>query len=205
MAKTSLVFLALLLIFIALLFFMRETGMVHITNDIACDQSATTTDCDMLANLGEQQPGPWVSPDTAKPIEEWTSATGTPVSFAGYSFTLPPGWHGYVYDDGSGYKSVFVEHSSTLGGFSIECPPPGKGLEGATRLSSETRTLSEGNTTYDLRFEKWTYEPGQPWMFVWVYRSKDAAESSLVCLVQGSTDEVTVHAMSSLYETWSLK
>ncbi len=171
-----------------------------------CDQSATTTDCGSLASLPQNPPQPYVPPNPVQPIDEWTAATGTLISFFGFSFTLPSGWRGSVYGKGfAGGVHALVQSDSNDRGFTIDCPPDGKGLEAATRLSSEKRFFMTGGTTYSAAFEKWTAPGNEPWYFVWVRVhepgdfSTDA--SGTVCLAQGNATPDIEEALRSMYET----
>ncbi len=171
-----------------------------------CDQSATTTDCSKLPPPSGQ-PQPYIPPNAVQPLEEWTSATGTPITLSGFSFMLPSDWHGEVYDKPyAGGRHVLIQKSQNEPGFVIDCPPDGKGLEAASRLSSEERSFIANGITYSVAFEKWTAPGNEPWYFVWVRAhqlgdfSTDA--SGTVCLAQGSTDSDTEAAMQKLYETW---
>lgn len=173
---------------------------------LPCDQSATTTDCATLPPPSAQ-PQPYIPPNAVQPLEEWTSATGTPITLSGFSFFLPPGWHGEVYDKPyAGGRHVLIQESSDKPGFVIDCPPDGKGLEAATRLSTEERTFTAGTINYSIAFEKWTAPGNEPWYFVWVRAhepgdfSTDA--SGIVCLAEGSVSPDAEAAMEKMYETW---
>ncbi|MBI4088379.1 hypothetical protein HY418_03315 [Candidatus Kaiserbacteria bacterium] len=182
-------------------------GRYTLGPDIAlpCDQSATTTDCSALPPP-QSEPQPYVPPNPVQPTETWVSATGTPLSFSGFSFMLPPGWHGSVYEKGfAGGVHALVQSDSNDRGFTIDCPPDGKGLEAATRLSSEERSFT-ADGGYSVAFEKWTAPGNDPWYFVWVRAhelgdfSTDA--SNTVCLAQGSATPDIEEAMRAMYSTW---
>jgi hypothetical protein len=170
-----------------------------------CDQSATTTDCSTLL-LMQSEPQPYVLPNPVQPIDEWTTATGTPISLSGFSFTLPPGWHGSVYEKGfAGGLYALVQKDSNVPGFTIDCPPDGKGLEAATRLSSEERSFTVNGVSYSVAFEKWTAPGNQPWYFLWV-RAQEPGDfstdaSGTVCLAQGNTMPHIEEALRSMYDT----
>lgn len=169
-----------------------------------CDQSATTTDCATLASLPQTPPPPYVPPNVVYPVEEWTSATNTPISFAGFSFVLPPGWHGSVYEKGfAGGQNALVQKDSNAPGFTIDCPPDGKGFEEATRLSTEERSLTSHEVAYTVSFEKWTAPGNAPWLFVWLRKGSPGGLSDIVCLAQGSVDPNVTTAMYALYATWN--
>lgn len=173
-----------------------------------CNQSATTTDCSVLTLLAPPVPQSYVPPNIVKPDAEWTTATDTPVSFADFIFTLPSGWHGEVYKNGyAGGWHALVKISQDEPGFTIDCPPDGKGLEAATRLSNEERSFFVGSTTYSVAFEQWTAPSNEPWLFVWLRASAPgdwmSDASGTICLAQGSTVPDVAEAMMALYETWS--
>lgn len=173
-----------------------------------CEQSATTTDCSTLPPPSQSEPQPYVPPNPVQPIDVWISATGTPVSLSGFSFMLPPRWHGSVYEKGfAGGVHALVQSDSNDRGFTIDCPPDGKGLEAATRLSSEERTFTTSGISYSVALEEWTAPGNQSWYFVWVRAhepgdfSTDA--SGTVCLAQGNATPDVATAMRTMYETWS--
>lgn len=186
-----------------------ETGDVDCRPFLAagCDQSATTTDCASLSSLPQNPPQPYVPPNPVQPIATWTSATGTPVSFADFTFTLPPGWHGSVYEKMyAGGWHALVQSDPNEPGFVIDCPPDGKGLEAATRLSSEERSFTADGTDYSVAFEKWTAPGNDPWYFVWVRMPQSGNSSNgssrTSCLAQGTATPDIEEAMRSLYESW---
>lgn len=171
-----------------------------------CNQSATTTDCSRLPAV--VLPSLPVPSNQALPADEWTTATGTPVSLAGFTFELPAGWHGKAYEDGfAGGWHAFVQKGLGEPGFTIDCPPNGKGLEVATRLSAENRSFAIGSTTYSVALEQWTAPGNDPWFFVWIRASvpgdwmTDA--SGTACLAQGGTGADVAGAIRALYETWN--
>lgn len=171
---------------------------------VGCDQSATTTNCGTLTSLPQNPSEP---PNAVQPIDEWTAATDTPIRFSGFSFVLPPGWHGSVYEEGFvGGLHALVQSDSNDKGFTIDCPPEGKGLEAATRLSTEAREFTLGTKTYLIAIEKWTAPGNEPWYFVWV-RAHEPGDVSTdqygnICLAQGSINPDVETAMKKLYETW---
>ncbi len=172
-----------------------------------CVQSATTTDCSTFPTLPQAAPGPYIPPNSVHPVKEWKSMTATPVSFNGFSFILPPGWHGSVYEKGfAGGLHALVQKESDAPGFVIDCPPDGIGLEAATRLSSEERSFTTASTTYSVAIEKWTAPGNMPWYFVWVRAHEpgdfSTDQSSSVCLAQGRANLDIKTAMKELYETW---
>ena len=171
-----------------------------------CDQSSTTTDCSKLPlSTGEQQP--YVPPDAVQPDTTWTSAAGAPITLFGFTFELPAGWHGEVYSSlYEGTVHVLVQRESTTAGFTIDCPPIGKGLEAATRLTSESRTFTTAGMSYTVAFEKWTAPGNDPWFFVWV-RTAESGDSlsgsaGTYCLVQGAATPDIETAMREMYSTW---
>jgi hypothetical protein len=171
--------------------------------NLPCNPTATTTDCSSLPPLSQQTstPEPYVSETVAEPIVEWTSATDTPVFFLDYTFMLPAGWHGEVYEKfGGGGYHAWIRKGSV--GFSIDCPPDGKGLESATRVSATERTFIEGTTTYSVAFETWSIPGNDPWSFVWL-REHTSDWPNTLCIALGGIDPETHAAMESLYETWS--
>jgi hypothetical protein len=173
---------------------------------LPCNQSATTTDCSKLPPP-QSEPQPYIPPDPTKPEEEWTTATNTPVSFDGFSFTLTPGWHGSVYKKAyAGGWHALVQRDLNKGGFVIDCPPDGKGLEAATRLSTEERSFVVGTTTYSISFEHWTAPGNDPWIFVWlksnVLGDWNTDQYGNICIAQGSTDPDVEAALKELYESW---
>ncbi len=173
-----------------------------------CNQSATTTDCSKLVSLPQTPPQPYVPPNPVQPVETWVSATGTPISLFGFSFELPAGWHGAVYKDA--YLQTLhalVQRNPDAAGFVIDCPPAGKGLEAATRLSSEERSFTTDGTDYSVAFEKWTAPGNDPWYFLWV-RTPQSGDSSngssgTYCLAQGTVTPDTEKAMRTMYESWN--
>ena len=172
-----------------------------------CDQSATTTDCSTLPASSQSEPQPYVPPNPVQPDETWVSAKGTPISLAGFSFELPVGWHGSVYSNAYlGNVHVLVQKDSNDRGFTIDCPPDGKGLEAATRLSSEERSFISGDgTTYSVAFEKWTAPGNDPWYFIWMRMPQSGASSNgssgTYCLVQGTVTPDIEEAMRTMYES----
>ena len=173
-----------------------------------CNQSATTTDCSKLVSLPQTPPQSYVPPNPVQPTETWVSATGTPISLFGFSFELPAGWHGSVYRSAyTGNLHALVQSDSSDKGFTIDCPPAGKGLEAATRLSSEERSFTADGTEYSVSFEKWTAPGNDPWYFLWV-RTPQSGNSSngssgTYCLAQGTVTPDTEKAMRTMYESWN--
>lgn len=172
-----------------------------------CNQSATTTDCSTFPAPSQPEPQPYVPPNPVQPIATWTSATGTPISLAGFSFELPAGWHGSVYSSAYlGSLNALVQSDSNDRGFTIDCTPDGKGLEGATRLSSEERSFTTDGTDYSVFFEKWTAPGNDPWYFLWVRtpQSGDSlnGSSGTYCLARGSATPDVEEAMRTMYESW---
>jgi hypothetical protein len=173
---------------------------------LPCDQSATTTDCTTLSPP-QLEPQSYVPTNPVQPIETWVSATGTPVSFSSFSFILPVGWHGAVYEKGfAGGVHALVQNNSNDKGFTIDCPPDGKGLEAATSLSSEERSFTANGIDYSVVFEKWTAPGNDPWYFILVraLQSGDFStdSSGTACLAQGSAIPDVEEAMRALYSTW---
>jgi len=173
-----------------------------------CNQSATTTDCSTLPSPAQSAPQPYVPPSPVQPTETWVSATGTPISLYGFSFELPAGWHGAVYKDA--YLQTLhalVQSDSSDKGFTIDCPPAGKGLEDATRLSNEARRFTADGTDYTAIFEKWTAPGNDPWYFVSVFMHQSDGSSNgsagTYCLAQGTATPDTEKAMRMMYETWN--
>ena len=172
-----------------------------------CDQSATTTDCSTPPAPSQPELQPYVAPNTVQPVETWVSATGTPISLFGFSFELPVGLHGAVYKDS--YLQTLhalVQSDSSDKGFTIDCPPASKGLEAATRLSSEVRSFTTDGTDYSVAFEKWTAPGNDPWYFLWV-RTPQSGDSSngssgTYCLAQGTATPDTEKAMRTMYDSW---
>jgi hypothetical protein len=174
-------------------------------NDVPCNQSATTTPCEIFAALPQTPPEPYVPPDIIKPIDEWTSTADTPIAFAGYSFLLPPGWHGSGYDKGGAGQHLLVQQDPNEKGFTVDCPPDGKGLEVATRLSVEERTFKNDGVSYALSLEKWTAPGNDPWFFIFVRKESNHDTLPTSCLARGDDDPNTAAAMSMLYRTWNIK
>lgn len=175
--------------------------------DMGCDQSGTTTDCSTLPAPLQSEPEPYVPPNQVEPNEKWISATGTPISLYGLSFDLPAGWHGSVYTSAySGALHALVQSKPNDPGFVIDCPPEGKGLEAATRTSTEQRlfTSSDG-TRLSASFEKWTAPGNDPWYFIWVstWQPGDSTTgwSGNYCLVQGTAIPSVEKAMRTMYES----
>lgn len=171
-----------------------------------CDQSATTTDCSSIPPSLQEQP--YVSPNPILPVETWVSAAGTPISLFDFSFELPAGWRGSVYSSAySEFLHAFVQIDSSDRGFTIDCPPAGKGFEAATRLSSEARSFLANGTDYSVAFEKWTAPVNDPWYFLWVRTSQSGDSlnglSHTYCLVEGSATPEIEEAMRTMYLTWN--
>jgi len=189
----------------------RATGkqMAELTERLrkrGCDQSATTTDCSKIPPATPSEPPAYIPPNTEKPIEEWTTATDTPVTLADFSFTLPPGWHGSVHEKPyGGGTHVLIQKDAGQAGFTIDCPPDGKGLEEATRLSTEERSFVAGSITYTLSFEKWTSKGDDPWLFVWLKKTIPEGFPATICLAQGGTEPNIASAMKMMYDTWGSK
>lgn len=175
-------------------------GQMH---DIPCNQLATTTDCEKIATLPQTPPQPYVPPNTVVPLEEWTSTSNAPVTFFGFTFSLPPGWHGLVSDKGGSGQHLFVQKNPNEKGFTVDCPPDGKGLEAATRLSVEERIFVKNGASHTLSFEKWTAPGNDPWIFVILRREPSTSFPATSCLAQGSTDSDVATAMHMMYETWT--
>jgi hypothetical protein len=172
-----------------------------------CNQSATTTDCSTLPLLAPPAPQSYVPSNVVQPDAEWTSATGTPISLFGFSFELPAGWHGSVYSSAySGSVHALVQSDSNDSGFTIDCPPVGKGLEDATRLSNEARRFTTDGTDYTAIFEKWTAPGNDPWYFVSVFMHQSDGSSiglsGTYCLAQGTATPDIEKAMRTMYESW---
>lgn len=172
-----------------------------------CNQSATTTDCSTLPAPSQPEPQTYVPPNSVQPVETWVSATGTPISIYGFSFELPAGWLGSVYSSAyTGSVHALVQSDSNKPGFVIDCPPDGKGLEAATRLSSEERAFVSGAISYSIALEEWTAPGNDPWYFVWVRMPQSDGSSNgssgTYCLAQGSATPDIEEAMRSLYDSW---
>lgn len=172
-----------------------------------CNQSATTTDCSTLPLLAPPAPQSYAPSNPVQPIEMWVSATGTPISIYGFSFELPAGWHGSVYSSAyTGSVHALVQSDSNDSGFTIDCPPVGKGLEAATRLSNEARRFTTGGTDYTAIFEKWTAPGNDPWYFVSVFMHQSDGSSNgsagTYCLAQGTATSDTEKAMQTMYDSW---
>lgn len=170
-----------------------------------CDQSATTTDCSTIPP--SSPPPPYVPPNLVQPEEAWVSAIGTPISLFGFSFELPAGWHGSVYREAYAENvHALVQSDSNDHGFTIDCPPAGKGLEAATRLSSEVRSFTADDIGYSVAFEKWTAPGNDPWYFVWVRMPPpgdfSTDSSGTYCLAQGGATPDVEEAMRALYKSW---
>jgi len=175
---------------------------VSLNSGVLCGQSATTTNCSALSLTPKFESQPYVPPDPSQPIATWISATGTPISLYGFSFELPVGWHGSVYSSAyTGNLHALVQSESSDQGFTIDCPPSGKGLEAATRFSSEERLFAAGGIDYSVAFEKWTAPGNDPWYFLWVRMAHDS--SGTYCLAQGSATPDIAQAMQTMYATWS--
>lgn len=196
-------------------FFPKDSCFISIeTGNVDCqpflttgyNQSATTTDYSTLPSPSAQQQ-PYIPPNPVQPSEEWISATGTPITLSGFSFTLPSGWHGEVYDKSyGGGRHVLVQKNQNEPGFVIDCPPDGKGLEAASRLSIEEHSFITNDITYSVAFEKWTAPGNEPWYFVWVRAHQlgdsSADTSDTVCLTRGIATHDIEEAMRSLYDSW---
>ena len=186
-----------------------ETGALDCRSLSAsgCDQSATTTDCATLPQPAPPELQPYVPPNPVQPTATWTSATGTPISLAGFSFELPAGWHGSAYSSAyTGNLHVLVQNDSNDRDFTVDCPHDGKGLEAATRLSNEERSFTADGTDYSVFFEKWTAPGNEPWYFIWVRTpqlgNSSTGSSGTYCLVQGTATSGVEEAMRAMYESW---
>jgi hypothetical protein len=133
-------------------------------------------------------------------VKEFVSATNTPIAISDLSFFLEPGLY-VSYSRSPSDQHILIQKDKSLGGFTISCPPPGKGLEAATRLSSEQRLFTNGSSTYSVSFEKWTAPGNNPWIFVWIRRGPETESPEVVCLAQGSTDSDIMKLMREVYET----
>ncbi len=179
-------------------------GRYSATPDVGspCNQSATTTDCSTLPAPSQPEQQPYVPANSVQPSETWISATGTPISLSGFSFVLPAGWHGSVYEKAyAGGLHVLIQKNSEQSGFVIDCPPDGKGLEAATRLSIEERHFTKGATPYSVSFERWTAPGNNPWYFIWVRMPQPTDSSGTYCLVQGNATKYIEEAMRTMYES----
>lgn len=136
--------------------------------------------------------------NVAAPDETWVSATGTPIALYGFTFELPAGWHGEIYRSAyAGNVHALVQQKQDEPGFTIDCPPDGKGYETATRLSSESRASVSEGIEYTIALEKWTAPGTDPWYFV-IVRVPAGTE----CLVQGSATPEIEGALRELYRSW---
>jgi hypothetical protein len=175
-------------------------------DSVLCDQSATTTNCATLPVPVQPEPQPYVPPNPVQPSATWISSDGGRISLYGLSFELPTGWRGSVYIGGyDGNVHTLVQKDSNAPGFTIDCPPAGKGLEAATRLSSANRTFTTDENVFSVFFEKWTAPGRDPWYFLWV-RSPLAGDSTAdssagYCLMQGNATPEIEMALWSIYET----
>lgn len=170
-----------------------------------CDQSATTSDCLAVPPVSQEQP--YVPPNPVSPTEVWVSATSTPILLAGFSFELPGGWRGSVYNFPHSQRlSVLIQNESSTRSFGVECPPTGKGLEGATRLLSEARDFTASGVDYSAIFEKWAASGNNPWYLLWITapQSGDSLRGSrhTYCLVHGSATPDIEEAMRMMYASW---
>jgi hypothetical protein len=175
------------------------------TTNLPCNQSATTTPCETLETIKAGDTSEPAAPNVVYSTAKWSSATHTPITFSGYTFQLPPGWHGEVYEKGfGGGFHALIQSELSERGFTIDCPPDGKGLEAAKRLTSDERTFTANSITYSAVFEEWAAPGNDPWFFVWIKSS--AGDSSIsnprtACLAQGSANPAIKSAMQTLYET----
>ncbi|MCK9352393.1 MAG: hypothetical protein WCT49_04655 [Candidatus Paceibacterota bacterium] len=167
-----------------------------------CDQSATTTDCSKISTSVSSTSPVYIPPNAVKPMEEWTTATDTPITLAGFSFTLPPGWHGSVYEKPyMGGTHTLVKKDTEQAGFTIDCPPDGKGMEETTRLSSEERQFFDGENSYTVSFEKWISQQNDSWLFVLIQQATQERSLTKVCVVSGSTEPDIASAVKAIYDT----
>ncbi len=167
---------------------------------------ATTTDHATTDTSASTTTQPYVPQgDVVYPTEEWTSATGTIITLAGFSFTLPSGWRGSVYDDTITHAlhvKVFPTLEPEIAGMIIDCPPAGKGLEGATVFPGQERAFTKDGATYTLALNKWGAPSNNPWYFLFV-RNVDTTETA--CLVHGRDEPRVFAAMQELYDTWDVR
>ena len=141
-------------------------------------------------------------------IAEWDSEAGKRMSVSGISFELPAGWHGEVYQSNGWQDAHIYMPSSTpdhIRSLSLNCPPPGKGLEAATRLSQEDRSFSKDGGDYSVSLQKWTAEGNDPWYFIFISGQQSTSSPGIDCLAQGGADEESAAALRKMFETIGLE
>lgn len=135
---------------------------------------------------------------------EWDTEAGVRIAMGGLSFELPEMWHGEMYGHRDGQfmrafkPSPREDHPITI---SLSCPPAGKGLEAATRLSTEDRTFVRDGRTYTASLQKWTASENNPWYFLFVDSLATATSTGINCLAHGSADDDSTAALRMMFET----
>lgn len=169
-----------------------------------CVQSTTTTSCAELSAITPGTiPPPYVGSNIVEPIAQvTTSATNTTVVLDHFSFSLPSGWKGEKYSKygGYGYNWLF-QWDPNEGGFVIDCPPDGKGLEAATILSREDRSFLSGGATHLISLIKLTAPGNEPWFMVFI-TAPPFVDSEPSCVTSGTATMQTEEAIRELYATW---
>ena len=141
-------------------------------------------------------------------IAEWDSEEGKRITMADISFELPVGWHGEVYQNSGGQNALIYksphnpDHPISI---SLFCPPDGKGLEAATRLSTEERSFDGNGQTHSVSLQKWTAPGNDPWYFMFVAAEATESSPGVNCLVHGSSDTESVAALQTMYKTIDTK
>lgn len=168
-----------------------------------CDQSATTTDCSKLSSLPQTESKPYVPPSVSQSTYTMVSATNTPMIIAGYSLILPPGWKIEAYSGFAGWHVLFQKGDTP--GFTMECPPSGKGFEAATITEKEERVFTHGDVKYKLIFESLSQSKGDPWYFLFIQAAQNGGEFYTECTAQGSITPDITEAMQMIYDTLSIE
>lgn len=196
-------------------FYPKDSCFISIeTGDVDCqsfpaflttgyNQSATTTPRSEIEKPAQTiAPSAYQTPNVAQPLSQvTTSSTSTVISLDHFYFSLPPGWHGNKYQKSysGGYHWLFQREPNEQG-FTIDCPPDGKGLEAAVTLSRDQRTFSNDGTAYTITLFKMTAEGNEPWLMAFIDHEAEATRRE--CLVWGAvTPEIEV-AVRELYTTW---
>lgn len=167
-----------------------------------CIQSATTTSCTEPSTITSGIiPPQYVGSNIVEPIAQiTTSATNTTVMLDRFSFSLPQGWHGEKYLTNGGSNWLF-QWDPNKGGFTIDCPPAGKGLEAATVLSREDRSFLNGGVVHLISLIKLTAPGNEPWFMVFI-TAPPFVESGPSCVTSGTATQKIEEAIRELYATW---
>ncbi|MHB8913875.1 MAG: hypothetical protein ACYC4I_02595 [Minisyncoccota bacterium] len=134
------------------------------------------------------------------PVQMTISGASTTIEISGFSFTIPSSWKGEEYFNYGSEYSMLLQESSTTAGFTIDCPPIGKGAEEVVYLSTEKRTFVNNGIEYDISLSKMGAPKNDPWY--WIFVTSRVSEKGTGCLITGSATPEITEAMRDLYESW---